>query len=74
MRRGALDQQLRRGDQGGDVVAHHALVVGVVTLVQVTDGEVAANDAGAVPRQVVTVTLRGEGGEREVRGGKGEGE
>lgn len=63
--RRALNQELRCSNQRGDLIAHHTLVVGVVTLVQVTDGKVAANDAGAVAWKVVAVALwegaRGKG-------------
>lgn len=59
----ALHQQLCGGDQRGDLVAHHALVVCVVALVEVTDGEVAADDAGAVTGEVVAVTLQERRGE-----------
>lgn len=65
---GALDQELRSGDQCGDVVAHHALIVGVVALVQVADGQVPADDAGAVTGKVVAVTLEGAGTRTRTRG------
>lgn len=57
MRCCALHQQLSRRDQGGDLIAHHALVEGVVGLAEVTDGQVASQGVGAVPGQVEAIAL-----------------
>lgn len=53
----ALHKQLSCCYQCCDFIANHALIVGVVTLAEVTDGQVAPDTICAVPWQVLAVTL-----------------